>query len=98
MVTLRAGTLIAHAANMRWISLSALALAACSGSATGVGSGSSEPCVTASASYVARLVEKSGGTCGSVPDTVVNTSADGEFHPAPGCAGTRTVNGCSVVF
>lgn len=40
------------------------------------------PCITKSASYVVRAVETTGGTCGAVPDQIINVSSDGEIGSA----------------
>lgn len=82
-----------------WLAATVSSLVACSSTATGTGAPAGEsPCVTPNASYVVHLVEKTGGTCGAIPEAVVNSSADGQFHPQPGCAGARTINGCSILL
>lgn len=80
------------------LALAVAALGACSSTTTGSGEGASSSCVKPSSSYVVHLVEKSGGTCGAIPDAVVNTNASGDFEAQPGCTGSRTVNGCDVLL
>lgn len=80
------------------LALAVAALASCSSTTTGSGEGASSACVKPSSSYVVHFVEKSGGTCGAIPDAVVNTTASGEFEAQPGCTGSRTVDGCDVLL
>jgi len=74
------------------------AMGACSSSTSGTGSPSESPCVTPASSYTVHFVEKAGGTCGPIGDTVINTTSDGKLQPTPGCTGTRTVDRCAVTI
>lgn len=96
---------------MRVVALGVVGIVACasdSPSPTHVQSNKANPCATHGASYLVVRVEQSGGTCGPIPDEIVNVLADGTLPGRPmvcqsisltGCTATLTdclVDGCGV--
>jgi hypothetical protein len=63
----------------------------------GCGSGSAEanPCATPGATYLFHLVEHPGGTCGPVPDEIVNVDSDGTTSTSVSCDDI-TQDGCTA--
>jgi hypothetical protein len=90
----------------RWLcALGAQTLVACASSSGGGVPGGPEPatepstiaaCVTAGASYIVTARERSGGTCGPVPDSVVNTTPSGGGSRPANCTGVVREDGCDV--
>lgn len=83
------------------LALLGVALVGCSSSdSSGVSPGrqtqAAASCVTSGASYVVQMRERSGGTCGSVPDGVLNTGTDGTVQAPSGCTGEIRNEGCDV--
>jgi hypothetical protein len=54
------------------------------------------PCATKGATYVQRFVERANGTCGPIPDTIVNITADGEVAGARLDCESMTQDGCTA--
>lgn len=73
---------------MRAAILSVLILSGCGGTAA------VNPCATPDATYFEHCTEESG-TCGALPDQVVNTGPDGMVVTATKCA-METADGCIV--
>lgn len=55
------------------------------------------PCATPGATYLDHFVEQSGGTCGAIPDTIININPDGTVATTASvsCA-TKTQTGCTA--
>jgi hypothetical protein len=67
-------------------------LAACSCSSS---TNKANPCATPGATYLFHFVEQANGTCGPVPDSIVNINADGTLSSSVSC---QTINqtGCTA--
>lgn len=63
-------------------------VAACSSSSSGSSSSASQgPCAQRSGTYLAHYVERSGGTCGALPDSLVTINSQPTAPAAP-CTGS----------
>lgn len=54
------------------------------------------PCATKGATYFQHYVEANNGTCGTIPDTIVNISADGTIPGDPPDCEAITQTGCKA--
>jgi hypothetical protein len=53
------------------------------------------PCATPGATYLSHFVELSGGTCGPIPDEIMNINSDGTLPQSLSCQ-TVTQDGCTA--
>lgn len=52
--------------------------------------------MSSGASYVVHFAEHAGGTCGPIPDSVVNTSPSGTIQSPSACTNRNREDGCNV--
>ena len=83
----------------RGAALSLVGIVACgsdSPSPTHVESTKANPCATPGATYSVVLVEQSGGTCGPIPDDLVNVREDGTLPGPPMSCQSISITGCGA--
>lgn len=54
------------------------------------------PCATKGATYFQHLVEANNGTCGTIPDTIINIGTDGTIPGSDFDCDASTQNGCTA--
>jgi len=85
---------------IRAAALSAVGIVACSSDspppASYVQSNKANPCAVPGANYLVVHVEKSGGTCGPIPDELVHVLDDGTLPGRPMACQSISLTGCTA--